>query len=294
MKRSLKVGTAIVAGVAAGASIAAALASTRWARATSRATERLAARTRSSAASGAASDAATEFSPEQLTGLPAPVVRYFTFALTPGQPLPRTVRARWTGEFRASREAAWKPFTAVQHFTIGPPGFVWDAAISMAPLITVRVRDEYVNGVGAMLGKVAGLVPVVNEGGSAEMAAGALSRYLGEAVWFPTALLPGPNVAWTPVDDSTARATLTDGAVTVHGDFHFDSDGRVVSVSMMRYRDVNGRGVLTPFEGRLGPEYRRVAGMMVPSAGEVAWLLPEGRLDYWRGRLAELSPDAQR
>jgi hypothetical protein len=290
MKRNLQIGTAIFASVAAGAVAAAVAASARWARATSRATERLAARARSSSPA----ERPRLFSPDQLAGLPAPVVRYFTFALTPGQPLPRTVHARWIGEFRTSRTAAWKPFTAVQDFTIDPPGFVWNATITMAPLISVRVRDEYVDGTGAMVGKLGALVPVVDQGGSAEMAAGALSRYLGEAAWFPTALLPGEHVSWTPIDDSTARATLTDGAVTVHGDFHFGRDGQIVSVSMTRYRDEHGRGVPTPFEGRLGPEYRRVAGMMVPAAADVAWLLPEGRFDYWRARLPELTYDADR
>ena len=117
------------------------------------------------------------------------------------------------------------------------------------------------------------------------MAAGALSRYLGEAVWCPTALLPSAGVSWTPIDDSTARATLTDGAVTVSSDFHFGPRGEIVGASMMRYRDVNGRGVPTPIEAYITGEYRRVSGMMIPTAGEVEWVLPEGRLRYWRGRV---------
>ena len=115
------------------------------------------------------------------------------------------------------------------------------------------------------------------------MAAGALSRYLGEAVWLPTALLPSAGVTWVAIDDSTARATLTDGAVTVSADFHFGSRGEILGSTMTRYRDVNGRGVLTPFEGRCSRQYRRVDGMMIPAGGEVAWQLPGGRFAYWRG-----------
>jgi hypothetical protein len=53
-------------------------------------------------------------------------------------------------------------------------------------------------------------------------------------------------------------------------------------MTAMRYRDVDGRGVLTPFEGRYGAYVRR-GGVLVPGESEVAWLLPEGRFAYWRG-----------
>jgi len=89
------------------------------------------------------------------------------------------------------------------------------------------------------------------------------------------------------VDDSTACATLADGETSVHADFHFVPTGEIGLMTAMRYRDVNGVGVLTPFEGVHGPFQRR-NGMMVPSSSEVAWLLPEGRFPYWRGRPVEI------
>ena len=227
------------------------------------------------------------FSREQLAGLPAPAVRYFAFALTPGQPLIRRARLKWSGEFLMRTGGAWSPFTAEQHYTVRPPGFVWDAAIRMAPLLAVRVRDGYVDGEGAMHARVAGLVPVVDQHGTPEMAAGTLGRYLAEAVWLPTALLPSEGVTWTPVDDSTARATLSDRGTTVWIDFHFGAQGEIVRASTDRYRDVNGTAVLMPWVGHFR-EYKRVRGVMLPTAGEAEWVLPEGRLPYWRGRIASV------
>jgi hypothetical protein len=216
--------------------------------------------------------------------MPAPVARYFAFALLPGQPLVRTARLEWEGEFRLSPKGRWSPFRAEQHFTARPPAMAWDAAIRMAPLVNVRVRDRYLGGEGSMHVTVAGLVPVVDVHGTPEMAAGALARFLGESVWLPTALLPDEQLAWSAVDDGRARATLTDGAVIVSADFHFGPRGEVERVTGERYRDVDGRGVLTRWEGRLW-DYERVHGVMVPRRGEVAWLLPEGPFAYWRGRL---------
>ena len=77
---------------------------------------------------------------------------------------------------RLKPDAAWSPFTAEQRFTASPPGFVWDATVRMMPLVPVRVRDSYVAGEGRMLGRIAGVVTVVNQGGTSEMKLGALAR----------------------------------------------------------------------------------------------------------------------
>ena len=222
------------------------------------------------------------WNPEMTDTLPPPVRRYFRFALTPGQPSINSARLDQVGEFLARPDGKWSPFTAFEHFTAHPPAFVWDASIGSAPLVTVRVRDGYRDGHGMMVARVAGLLKVAEGGDTPELAQGALARYLAEAVWIPTALLPRSELGWEPVDDSTARATLTDRGVSVTVDFHFDVDGRVVGISGMRHRDVEGRGVPTPWEGWFG-DYRRVEGMMVPAQASVSWVLPEGRYTYWKG-----------
>ena len=56
---------------------------------------------------------------------------------------------------------------------------------------------------------------------------------------------------------------------------------------------MKGRSVPTPWEGRL-TEWGDHGGVRVPAAGEVAWLLPEGRQTYWRGRLASIAYDVAR
>lgn len=271
MKRWIQVAGAVAGSAAAVLGAGALL----WNRATAREVRRL------------ARDAnGRTFTRDQLAGLPAPVIRYFEFALTPSQPLARTARIEHRGEFRRSLDAPWSPFTSLQHVSADPPGFVWDAKIRMSPVVTVRVRDSYLEGTGSMKAGVAAVIPVVNAWGTTDLASGALHRYLAESVWLPTALLPGGGVTWEPIDDSTARATLTDFGVTVSLDFRFNDKGEIVSVyTPARYRDVNGKGVPTPWEGHFR-EYERIDGMMVPREGEVAWLLPEGRFTYWRGRVA--------
>jgi hypothetical protein len=212
--------------------------------------------------------------------LPAPVVRYFAFALSPGQPIPAGARLLQHGTF-AMRPNEWSSFSAVEEFVVGPPGFVWDARISMKPFGSVRVRDRYRDADGSMLAKFAALVPVVDQRGTPEMAMASLQRYLAEAPWLPTALLPSAGVVWSAIDDSTARASLVDRGVSAAIDVHFAPTGEIVRVTAMRYRDVDGHPVLTAWEGRAF-DYQRVNGMMVPLRNEVGWHLPDGWTPYWR------------
>ncbi len=45
---------------------------------------------------------------------------------------------------------------------------------------------------------------------------------------------------------------------------------------------------MTPWEGRWS-NYAELNGMRVPLDGEVAWLTPEGRKPYWRGRATQFA-----
>lgn len=221
----------------------------------------------------------------ELAGLPSPVARYFQFALSPGQPRVLSARIAHAGQFRSGGiGSGWAPFTSRQQFSATDPGFIWDARIRMFPLLNVWVRDSYLQGEGSMLGKVAGLFTVVEQSGTPAMAAGALHRWLAEAAWFPTALLPGEALHWQALDRTSARATLTDHATTVSLDYRFGSGGQIVGIRGERFRDVDGEAVRTPWVARFSG-YRQVAGMMIPTAGEVGWVLPEGELVYWRGRI---------
>src|SRR4051794_33327935 len=128
MRPWLKTAASVSAGVVGSAAAAAAIGSRMWDRATAQAVEEV-------HDEGSASGPAL-FSPKLLEGLPAPVARYFEFALTPGQPLTRRARLVQRGEFRVGGfEAPWHPISAVQHVSVKPPGFVWDARIRVAPFL---------------------------------------------------------------------------------------------------------------------------------------------------------------
>ena len=234
-------------------------------------------------------DGAAAFDASMLREVPDPVARYLTFALVPGQPIVRRARIEHAGAF-AARPGRWAAFRSLQRFTAPAPGFVWDARVVMAPLLAVHVRDSYIAGAGSVHAAIAGLVPVAEQHGSREIAASALWRYLAEAAWLPTALLPSERLAWRALDDRSARATLSDGAITASADFHFDRSGRIERVTGERFRAVGDGQLITHTEGGHA-DYVRMNGMMIPTRGEVAWLLPEGAHVYWRAAVTRAEHD---
>lgn len=218
--------------------------------------------------------------------LPEPVERFFLHTMPPGQKWIKTAKIHQAGEFLLN--GTWRPFTAQQFFTATPPAFMWDARISIAPLMSVYVRDAYIAGGASMRARVMGIYPVVDQANTPELESGALMRYLAEAAWLPTRLKPGSGVSWTPIDDRHAEATLTDDGTTVSLRFTFDAAGAITEIySPERYREVNGSYVKTPWRVRaLGQDSKD--GIRVMSPAEVEWVLPEGPQPYWRGRLTAI------
>jgi hypothetical protein len=114
-------------------------------------------------------------------------------------------------------------------------------------------------------------------------------RFVAEAAWYPTALLPSQGARWTAVDAHSAQVDLADGAVGISLLLRFDpGTGLIDSVrAQARGRTVGKAVVMTPWEGRWS-NYVEHDGLRVPTSGEVAWLTPQGRRPYWRGDVAAL------
>ena len=112
-----------------------------------------------------------------------------------------------------------------------------------------------------------GVVPLARLGGACDHARSAFGRYVAEAVfWTPAALLPGPNVAWAPVDDTTARVVITHGGLEQLVDVTVDAHGKPVVVSFPRWSDANPEKVyrIQPFGGYLS-KFRKFDGFRLPT-----------------------------
>lgn len=230
------------------------------------------------------------YSSSELEGLPAPVQHYFRSALTEGQAIVTAVDVMHSGSFNLSESGeSWRPFSSRQRVVTQRPGFLWDGRVDLLPGLAITVHDAYIAGEGILHPAILGLITLIDLRGSDELAQGELMRFVAEAAWYPTALLPSQGVSWEPVDATSARATLRDGAIELTMSFGFGADGMIEAVrAQARARTVSGKFVPTPWEGRWS-NVQRHGGMRVPMSGEVAWLTPEGRKSYWRGTITSIA-----
>ncbi|OYY95798.1 MAG: hypothetical protein B7Y41_00440 [Hydrogenophilales bacterium 28-61-23] len=237
------------------------------------------------------------YNAREIEGLPAPVQRYFRAVLKDGQRMVTGVTVRHTGTFNVTglgSRATWMPFTSEQRVLTRRPGFVWNARMTLVPGIAIYVHDAYVAGVGTLHPAVMGLFSLTHQHGSGDIARGELMRYMMEAVWYPTALLPSQGTTWVAVDAVSADATMVDGDISMTMRFTFDAAGLIETVAAAaRGALVGGKVVMMPWEGRLS-NYQERAGMRVPLTGEAAWLAPGGRKPYFRGSIVSAAYEFSR
>ncbi len=230
----------------------------------------------------------------ELAGLPAPVQAYFRRVLVVGQRIPNRVRLRQRGQFNLANAVArprWVPFESIQQVAANRPGFVWCARMRLAQGVGVRVVDAYVAGEGLLRAALWGWIPLARMRGRGAAAEAELMRYLAEAVWYPTALLPSQGVRWEAIDAHSARAHLTDRRINLAMIFRFNDQALIERVSVQaRGRRVGKVLYPTPWVGRFW-HYAECGGAQIPLCGEAAWQLPEGELVYWRGEITEIEFD---
>lgn len=221
-----------------------------------------------------------------LGDIPAPVAAYLRLALVQDQPLIRLAHFKQAGALRTDGAASrWMRFTATH--TVAPIaiGFLWNARVRVAPWFHIRVRDELLRGRGAGQVSILSAITVASSENRFETSSGSLHRFLAEAVWYPTALLPSAKLRWRAVDQQTANATLTDNGLAVSLDFRFNDSGEIASIyAPARWGAFDGGYKQLPWEGRFGG-YAKRDGMLVPSEGEVGWYLQNEWRPVWKGQV---------
>ena len=237
------------------------------------------------AARATKSPAATQ---QDLDALPPPVRRYFDHVLGEEKRTLRLAHYTQVGALRTgTRSDRWMDFTASQVIAPMRTEFIWNARVSLLPLLHLRVRDSLIDGRGAGQVTLLSAIPVGGAGGNMEMNSGALHRFLAEAVWFPTALLPSENLYWEPIDERRALATLSCGEIAVSLEFRFNERDEVAGIyTPGRWGSFDGGYKQMPWEGRFS-HYTQREGILVPSRGEVGWLANGEWQAVWRGTIVD-------
>ncbi len=227
-----------------------------------------------------------------LKGLPEPVEKYFRYVLKDGKEFINVVRLEQIGKLKISPESKkWSPFQASQVISQNPTSFVWDAKIKVSRFLHIRVRDSFSEGIGDGRVSLMSVITIGHEMDIPELNSGALYRYLAEAVWHPTSLLPESGVNWEPIDENRAVAHLSKYGISISLEFRFNIIGEITGIfTKDRYGKFDNNYIKHPWEGRFS-NYREFNGIKIPTKGEVGWYLPGGWWLFWKGQVVKVKFD---
>jgi hypothetical protein len=222
---------------------------------------------------------------KDLDGLPEPAQRYLRYCGVVGTKPIQTVSLKQKGFFRMKEDQKMMPIEAEQYYTTNPPSFLWYGKISPIPLFSIKARDKLLNGEGSMLIKLLGLFKV-GEALGIEMNQAALTRYLSEAIWFPTVLC-SEYVQWIPVDSNSAKANIEYKGIEASGVFHLDSKGQLTNFTTERYQINGDERVLRPWSTPISA-YKEINSLNIPYKGDAVWHMDGREFKYIEVEITEL------
>lgn len=222
-----------------------------------------------------------------LINLPEPVQRYLRYSGVIGKEKIQTVRLKQKGFFRPQEDLSWMPMIAEQYYTINPPGFLWFGVVKALPFLFISARDKFIDNHGNMLVKMQSIFTLANASDE-KIDQGALLRYLGEIMWFPTAWL-SDYIQWQEIDNNSVEVTLNFNGLKVTAVLYFNAEGKIVKLTAQRYREVKGEYFLDAWEAIPSNEYQEFNGLLIPGKVEVIWKLRSGDFSYFRGELVDVN-----
>jgi Family of unknown function (DUF6544) len=221
--------------------------------------------------------------PAGRNSLPVLIEGYLARSIPPGADDVRQVEITQAGEMVRRPGGRALPFTATERFDVAHVAFSWNAQFRLAPLISLRVRDGYASGRGALEVRAIGIRLQHQSGPDIDLAEA--YRYVAELPWVPYAMRHNPDLEWRTLDQRRVEVATLVGQSRVNLIMSFNPAGDVEGcLAHARPRDVGGRSVPTGWGG-LFSNYASFDGLRMPTRGEVYWDLPGGRFVYWRGEI---------
>ncbi len=218
------------------------------------------------------------FNYQQLSGLPAPVQRYFKHVLKEGQPYINYVRIKHDGQFKTGLKKDWININGEQYATTEKPGFIWKGTTSM-----FIAQDMYIADKGRLVVSLFSLYNVVDAKGE-PYNQGELLRWLGESILYPTNLLPGERLKWFTIDSKTSKLTFNYNGLSLFFNISFNEIGEITKMETERYMDENNleTWVIKSFN------YKEINSVIIPTSFEVLWKLKKGDFSYAKFNVKEV------
>ena len=192
------------------------------------------------------------------------------------------VNLKAEAEFRRPLTEGFAPTTASQTVATGTPALLFAATTPIVPGVWARAYDFFAEGRMQMRAKILSTFTVFDEQATEALNRTSLRRWLLESPLYPVSLLPEGPVRWEAIDETHARAIVSGFGLEASLVATFLPDGRLASFDAEQDGDLttsyHGAG-----EHASRDDYRKVAGMMIPHAFEIARVADGKTYPFWKG-----------
>lgn len=224
--------------------------------------------------------------PTDIRALPGPVRRYCRLCGYTSTAQPTQCRIIWSDvKMRFSPTGRWKKIYCDEYLSADGPARI--ANMRTKGILPITAKDQYQQGHGSMLIKLAGLISLQNAKGR-EMDQSGLVTILSECLLFPSFLLQ-PYIQWTAIDHYQAGATIRVNETSASGRFYFNNAGEFTSFeSTDRWQALkDGSFARTPWKVTAS-DYVEDAGVRRPSLTTASWLNNGQWWEYFKGSIVAI------
>jgi hypothetical protein len=215
--------------------------------------------------------------------LPAPVQRYLRYSNVIGKPKPGNMHVVFEGEMR-SKGKDWFEFTSEQYNFFDEPTRLFFMKANMFG-ITVPGYHRYQQQTALMNVKLFGLIDVVKIQDE-NLAKGETVTVFNDICLMAPGFLTDKRITWELLNDTAAKATLTNGPIKVSAVLYFNQQGQLIDfISNDRY-ETNSK-LWLPFSTPVS-EYKVISNMNLISYGEAVWHYPDSAFVYGKFRTKKI------
>ncbi len=223
------------------------------------------------------------FKEEDITGLPAPVQKYFWYCGYIGKPkIPYMKIVYKDVDFSFGKGKTPIKIDYTQYNFVDRPERIAyiDSSIYGLPF---EGLDSYVGGKGSMKGVIAKLFTLFDQTGKT-LDSSSLVTFLSECLFIPNAALQ-EYIVWQAVDAVHSRAYINYYGISVSGLFTFNEKGEMLSFTTDDREVVSVDGKRERIKWTVVcNEYEEMAGIKKPTVFKAIWNYDDGDLVYFNGR----------
>ncbi|MBK7104610.1 MAG: hypothetical protein IPH62_04945 [Ignavibacteriae bacterium] len=220
----------------------------------------------------------------QIENQPKLIKKYFKTVIDDSSQIPNFITLNQSGEIKTEENSNWLKIKSAEYFTTQKPNLLLDAEIGNSKFFWIEIVDSYLKSKGNTLIKINSSVTIGDSWGI-EIDKSNLFKYLSEAVYFPSSLLPSENLIWNILDSNIAEIKFTNSKTSVVAKLFFSENETINKIETLdKFRPMNDNYKESLFTIYFS-DYKKYNSFLIPTYCEVEWELEKGKFKFGKFKI---------